>query len=247
MPWVRRRYRTNKAWVEVGDDGAYRLDERGLAKLRYKPDDEQHTYSVKPRDLSEVSAADPVDAPAGAVGPIASTVRGKRRGPAADSTPGRVVATAPDVTADTEDPDLPALVGREVQAWTDGACSGNPGPAGAGVLLLFREHRKEASIYLGEATNNIAELTAVREALRLVKSRDVPLRVMTDSTYAIGVLTGAMKAKANGDLVAAIRAELAAFPDVRLVKVEAHVGIEGNERADALAREAIRTKKTSVR
>src|SRR5262245_20447033 len=59
MPWVRRRYRTNKVWIEVDDDGAYVLDERGLARLRYKPEDDR-TYSVKPR---EVVAVDDASAP----------------------------------------------------------------------------------------------------------------------------------------------------------------------------------------
>src|SRR5438045_1870315 len=73
--------------------------------------------------------------------------------------------------------DIPALAGLAVHAYTDGASLGNPGPAGAGVVLLFREHRKEASIYLGVTTNNVAELTAVLEALKLVKRRDLPVRV----------------------------------------------------------------------
>ena len=82
------------------------------------------------------------------------------------------------------------------------------GPAGAGAVLLFRDHVKEVSVFLGETTNNVAELTAVRTALQLVRKRDLPVRVLTDSTYVIGVLTGAMKAKANAELIAAIRAEL---------------------------------------
>ncbi|MCX7004588.1 MAG: ribonuclease HI, partial [bacterium] len=45
-----------------------------------------------------------------------------------------------------------------IQVYTDGACTGNPGPAGCGVVLVFKDHVKEMSEYLGEATNNIAEL-----------------------------------------------------------------------------------------
>jgi ribonuclease HI len=135
-----------------------------------------------------------------------------------------------------------ALAGLEVHVWTDGAASGNPGPAGSGFVLLFREHRKEASIWLGDATNNVAELTAVLVALRSLKRRDVPVRVHSDSSYVIGVVTGAMRAKANRELVEEIRDQVARFADLRFVKVEAHAGVEWNERADALARQAIRAR-----
>jgi len=142
---------------------------------------------------------------------------------------------------------VPALLGKELQVWTDGASSGNPGPSGAGAILLFRDRKKEVSAFLGDTTNNVAELTAVRTALQLVRKRDLPVRVLTDSTYVIGVLTGAMKVKANAALVAAIRAELVDFPDLAFVKVEAHAGVAWNERADALAREAIKQRRSTVR
>ena len=120
--------------------------------------------------------------------------------------------------------------------------SGTPGPAGIGVVLLFREHRKEISRYLGETTNNVAELTAVLVALRLVKRRDLPVRVHADSTYTIGVATGAMRAKKNTELVEEIRREARGFADLRYVKVSAHSGVEHNERADALARLAVKKR-----
>jgi ribonuclease HI len=136
--------------------------------------------------------------------------------------------------------DVPALAGLAVHAYTDGAASGNPGPAGIGVVLIFREHRKELSKYLGETTNNVAELTAVLEALRLVKRRDLPVRVHVDSSYAIGVANGSMRPKANRELVALIHEEMRGFSDLVFVKVPGHSGVEANERADALARDAVR-------
>ena len=149
-----------------------------------------------------------------------------------------------DAASDGPGDDVPALAGLAVHAYTDGASLGNPGPAGAGVVLLFRERRKEAAIYLGETTNNVAELTAILEALRLVKKRDLPVRVHSDSSYAIGVLDGSYRAKANRELVAAIHAEMRGFTDLRLIKVEAHVGVEWNERADALAGQAAKTRRS---
>src|SRR5262245_42367440 len=235
MPWVRRRYRGNKVWVEVDGADALVLDERGLARVRYKPDDEQRTYSVRP---AEVHAVDDADAPASGPSP-----RRDRR--TKDAAADAEAATAADPAAgEAFEPgdDVPALAGLEVHAYTDGAASGNPGPAGIGVVLLYREHKKEVSRYLGETTNNVAELTAVLVALDLVKRRDLPVRVHADSTYVIGVVTGAMRAKANADLVDRIRLAAKSFPDLRFVKVPAHSGVEHNERADALARLAIKRR-----
>src|SRR5688572_3855141 len=89
---------------------------------------------------------------------------------------------------------------------TDGACSGNPGPAGIGAVLVYGEHRKEISEYIGEGTNNIAELTAILRALAAIKDRKRPTIVKTDSSYAIGMLTKNWKVKANHALIAELRA-----------------------------------------
>ena len=221
--------------MEAGDDGALLLDERGLARLRYKPEDTR-TYSVRP---SEVHAIEGEPAPfQGAEG--ASGERGEERAvPQPASHDGE-----PEAGPGTEDgppgDDIPALAGLAIHAYTDGASSGNPGPAGIGVVLLFREHKREVSRYLGETTNNVAELTAVLEALRLVKRRDLPVRVHADSSYAIGVLSGSMRPKANKELVEEIRQEMQGFRDLKLVKVEGHAGVEWNERADRLATDAVK-------
>lgn len=245
MPWVRRRYRGNKVWVETDAAEAYVLDERGLAHLRYKPDDDR-TYSVRPKELSPVEDGPPPPAAATAAPDAApdAAPAPKRRTSRARTSDRAVAEVAP---TDPDDLDVPAMLGKELQVWTDGASSGNPGPSGAGAVLLFRDRKKEVSVFLGDTTNNVAELTAVRTALQLVRKRDLPVRVLTDSTYVIGVLTGAMKVKANAELVASIRAELADFPDLAFVKVDAHSGVTWNERADALAREAITQRRSSVR
>jgi ribonuclease HI len=229
MAWVRRRYRGNKAWVEVDEAGAYVADERGLYRLRYKPEDDR-TYSVRPGEVKDLDAADASPA--------------KEAPPPAPPRPRRPrPEPAPEPAEDPEfEPgdDVPALAGLAIHAYTDGASSGNPGPAGSGVVLLFREHRKEISRYLGEATNNVAELTAVLDALRAMHRTDLPVRVHADSSYAIGVLNGSMRPKANRDLVDEIRREMTRFPDLAFVKVSGHSGHEHNDRADALARKAIR-------
>jgi ribonuclease HI len=68
-----------------------------------------------------------------------------------------------------------------IVAFTDGACSGTPGPAGIGVVLVCGKHRKEISAYIGEATSNIAELSAVVRALSAIKDRDRHVIVHSDS------------------------------------------------------------------
>lgn len=128
---------------------------------------------------------------------------------------------------------------RCVHVYTDGASSGNPGPSGIGVVLLQGAHRREIAEYIGIATNNIAELRAIQRGLSALKKKDLPVRVYTDSSYAHGVLTLDWKAKKNQELIAAIRRELQAFSDLKLIKVEGHRGVVENERADRLAVSAI--------
>src|SRR5690606_5804567 len=127
-----------------------------------------------------------------------------------------------------------------VHVWTDGACTGNPGPAGLGVVLIDGERREELSEYLGHGTNNIAELTAIERGLQLVGDRTRPVLVYTDSSYSIGLLSQGWKAKANVELVARIRELCRSFTDLRFVKVAGHAGIELNERTDFLATSAVR-------
>lgn len=124
---------------------------------------------------------------------------------------------------------------NEVLAYADGACSGNPGPAGLGVVARFDDRQRELSEYIGEATNNIAELTAILRAVEFAAELGRPLRLYTDSQYSIGVLTKGWKAKANKDLVASVREAIATHADTQLFHVRGHQGIKLNERADELA------------
>ena len=126
-----------------------------------------------------------------------------------------------------------------IHVWTDGACTGNPGPAGLGVVIVDGERKEEVSEYLGQGTNNIAELTAILRGLELVKDRTRPVFVYSDSQYSIGLLTKPWKAKANKELVEELRALCRRFTDLQFVKVAGHSGVPLNERCDQLARDAI--------
>ena len=124
--------------------------------------------------------------------------------------------------------------------FTDGASSGNPGPAGIGVVMRFGKYQKEISEYIGLATNNIAELKAIQAGLQAVKKTDLPVLLFTDSRYAYGVLTLGWKAKANNEMVQSIKKTMMKFKNLKIVKVKGHAGDEGNERADFLATSAIK-------
>jgi len=131
--------------------------------------------------------------------------------------------------------------GKALELWTDGACSGNPGPMGIGIVALDGGKRREHGEYLGVGTNNIAELTAIDRALDLAGDDAVQrhVRIFTDSAYSIGVLSKGWKAKANQELIARMRRRLATLPNVEFVKVSGHAGVPENERCDELARGAI--------
>ena len=126
-----------------------------------------------------------------------------------------------------------------ITIYTDGASSGNPGPSGIGIYFRYGDKEKEISRYIGHATNNIAELMAIKEALKNLKNTDIPVRLYTDSNYCHGLLMLGWKPKMNRKLVEEIRASMKKFKDLKIIKVEGHAGILYNERADQLARAAI--------
>lgn len=136
---------------------------------------------------------------------------------------------------------IPKAPKDAIIAYADGACSGNPGPAGLGIVILDGTHRTEISENLGQGTNNIAELVAIERVLDTVTDLVRPLVIHTDSAYAIGVLSKGWKAKANLALIERVRERLSKRRGITLVHVRGHAGIELNERADELAREAVRT------
>ena len=137
-----------------------------------------------------------------------------------------------------------------VDIYTDGACSGNPGPGGWGAIL--RSQGREKELFGGEAdtTNNRMELTAVIEALKALK-RPVKARVHTDSQYVQkgisewihawkrrGWRTAGKQPVKNADLWRLLDEE-AARHRVEWLWVRGHAGHVENERADALAQRGI--------
>ncbi len=137
-----------------------------------------------------------------------------------------------------------------IEIYTDGACSGNPGPGGWGVLMMWNGHEKEMYGGEEETTNNRMEMMAVIEALKALK-KPSPLKLYTDSKYVMdgitkwmdgwkakGWKTAAKKPVKNQDLWQEIDA-LVNMHDVQFIWVKGHAGDPGNERADELARRGI--------
>lgn len=124
---------------------------------------------------------------------------------------------------------------ESIQLFTDGACSGNPGPASIGVYLRYNNHEKTYAQYIGIGTNNIAELFAIKEGLKLINNKKHDVIVYTDSQYCIGVLHLNNNAVANIDLIKEIKDEMSKFKSVNFIKIKAHAGNYGNETANKLA------------
>jgi ribonuclease HI len=140
---------------------------------------------------------------------------------------------------------------------TDGACSGNPGPGGWGALLEWNGHEKEISGAEPETTNNRMELMAAIRALETLK-RASKVRLVTDSVYVRdgvtkwihnwkrnGWKTSARKPVKNADLWQRLD-EAAKRHDIKWEWIKGHAGHAENERADALAREAIVTMRAEA-
>jgi ribonuclease HI len=133
-----------------------------------------------------------------------------------------------------------------VTIYTDGACSGNPGPGGWGAVLISGRHRKELSGGEPDTTNNRMELMAAIQALEAL-TRPSVVRLHTDSTYVRnGVMSWMANWKRNGwltsDRQAVKNADLWQRLDlgtqrheIEWLWVKGHNGDVGNERADALA------------
>lgn len=138
-----------------------------------------------------------------------------------------------------------------VEIFTDGACSGNPGPGGYGAILRYGEVTKEISGSHPDTTNNRMELMAVIEALRLLK-RPSKVRVFSDSSYVVKGMTtwlpgwvrrnwinSKKQPVLNRDLWEELM-KLSLPHEIEWRWIKGHEGHIENERCDELARNAIR-------
>ena len=141
---------------------------------------------------------------------------------------------------------------KQVEIYTDGACSGNPGPGGWAAILIYKDKRAELSGYEAHTTNNRMELMAAIQGLRALKE-PCTVRLFSYSTYLVNAFeknwlqnwqkrnwqTASKKPVENQDLWQELLA-LASVHAVEWVKVRGHADNPGNNRCDALARGEIR-------
>ncbi len=141
---------------------------------------------------------------------------------------------------------------KRIVIYTDGACSGNPGPGGWGAVLFSGDHVKELSGGEAHTTNQRMELMAVIGALKALKVTDWEVEVFSDSAYLVnafrqkwldkwqtnGWKNSKKEAVANQDLWMELL-DLTGRNRVTMKKVKGHAGDEHNERCDELARQAI--------
>ena len=139
----------------------------------------------------------------------------------------------------------------EVVIYTDGACSGNPGPGGWGAILMYRDVEKEISGGSKDTTNNIMELTAVIEALKLLKF-PCEVQVYSDSSYVVNTFlqgwiynwikknwkTSGNDEVKNKELWKELYS-LTKIHKVEFIKVKGHSDNEYNNRCDKMAVTAI--------
>ena len=142
---------------------------------------------------------------------------------------------------------------KDVTIYTDGACSGNPGPGGWGAILMYEDVKKEISGAKENTTNNIMEITAVLEALKLLKV-ECNVKVYSDSAYVVNAFnqgwiinwkknnwrTSGKDPVKNKELWEELDG-LVQKHKVEFIKVKGHSDNEYNNRCDYLATSAIKT------
>ena len=140
---------------------------------------------------------------------------------------------------------------EKVVIYTDGACSGNPGPGGWGTILMYKDIKKEISGGEKNTTNNIMEMTAVIEGLKMLKYK-CEVEVYSDSAYVVNAFnqgwiynwrknnwkTSDKEPVKNKELWEELYS-LVNQHDVKFIKVKGHADNEFNNRCDELARQAI--------
>jgi len=217
--WTRMWFKANKVWMAVDSQGKPDIkDGKVLIKYQLKQD---YEYWVNQNNVS------PIDSP-----PPKTKIHQKRKTGKKKSAKGKA--------SDEATPWDQAAYEDKVCIFTDGASSGNPGPSGIGVLLRYGGHEKEISQFIGNATNNIAELKAIQAGLSAMKNTDIPVRLFTDSKYAYGLLVLGWKPRKNQEIVDSIKKAITKFKDLKIIKVKGHSGHGGNEKADFLATSAVK-------
>lgn len=237
MPWTEMIFRgRDRVWI-LTDDAGEPIVETGRVTMKYKADEAAKSYSAALENLS-TSKSEPSKAPAKAPAKADATVSRPSFDELVWKEPAGSIDSSTELPQELVDEVRPDIGVYEF--FTDGACSGNPGRCGWGFLMRTSNAYFEAFQYLGIGTNNIAELMAIKAALDHVPDPEAVIRIHTDSSYSLGVITKDWKAKANTELVDALRKQMRLYKTrPQIIKVKGHSGHPLNERADFLATSSI--------
>ena len=239
MLWKPALFKGKKVWAQVDEVGELNLT-NGLVGIRYSTKEGATIYRASATNLQLSSEpSKPLDK-----GQNAPKLEGskpqprKKFGSSHTRTKEQKSAAQKDVRTF-----LDGLSRETIRCFTDGSCQGNPGPCGTGVYIQLLDREIKHYRYLGEGTNNKAELSAVLDAMKLLNDeeidKDTPIVVCTDSQYVVGILTKNWKAKANKDIIFPLRAEVKKWTDLTVRWVAGHADIPENDEADRLANLAI--------
>ena len=243
MAWIRVTFKGKKVWAEVGPTGQLKV-ENGRVPIRYSDKEGAKIYSAGGANVSRIDGASPQELAVGAMAPASTGVAPNSGRGSGFGSAGRRSKAQEEAARKLTAEQIASLPEGTHICFTDGACKGNPGPAGSGAVVKLADGRVlEASRFLGIATNNVGELTAIGMALDLLEeaavSRSEPVVIFTDSSYSRGVLTQGWKAKANRELIELTKIRLRAWSQLKVHWVAGHAGIPENERADELAGAAV--------
>jgi len=122
-----------------------------------------------------------------------------------------------------------------IHIYADGACFPNPGEMAVGIVLEHKGRVKEISQKIGQGTNNRAELMAIKIGLEAIKDRSIPVKVLSDSQYALMTITGKWSRAKNQELIDSIEELAKNFFSVSYQWIRGHSGDMFQERADSLA------------
>ncbi len=224
--WKKVQCKGKEVWAKCNVNNKLIL-RKGLVEIRYSQSKTAKIYRAKIENIVEPEGEEPQEMGTSGFGSAKTRTQEQQQ---------RARAAAESA--------IEGLPENAVVCFTDGSCRGNPGPAGVGVYIQYPDGTSHKhSKFLGKATNNIAELTALGDAIDIVEEQanygSAPLVLFTDSRYAEGVLTKNWKAKANRELIQSIKNKIRKRGNIKISWIAGHAGILGNEEADTLANQAI--------
>ncbi len=237
--WIKVLFKEGRVFAECDENGEL-LVTRGRVPIRYQLSVGAKIYQAAAANITPLKDARPerAEEPAN-MGEAAPKEAMGKAGSRTSLQAERALMHAKNM--------LSLLPDDTVICFVDGASRGNPGAATAGLMITWpRAMNKERllrGVYLGQNTNNYAELMAVKLTLTILAESALPkaqnVAIFTDSKYVHGLFTQNWTAKANSELVGEIKELLKKWPKARFYWVAGHAGIEGNEIVDKLANEAL--------